>query len=115
MSEIELNIGERLVAMSILPRQANFITLRLKKGLEEKLGPSPDELVEFGMDVKNGVIQLKDGRPWNEKGDEERKMIFGEKEHDMISDALKELDKNNKLEGKHFSLFEKFVDGDKDG
>ena len=47
---------------------------------------------------------------WNSKGIEEKVITFKEKEFDLVKDALLALDKAKKLEERHFTLFEKFVE-----
>jgi hypothetical protein len=107
---VKLNVFERLTMMGLLPQEGSFVTLRIQRELMTKLGMSEDELKEF--DIKQEGVKVT----WNEKGIEEREMKLGEKQMDMIKSALVKLDGDNKLEQKHFSLYEKFVEkGGKDG
>ena len=104
--EKKLNVGERLIILQILPKEANFITLRLIRDLSGKVGLSADEFIDFDMKQEGDKIS------WNNKGSEEKSIDFREKEIDIIENELKKLDRENKLEFKHFSIFEKFA-GDK--
>ena len=39
-----LNVGERLLALQILPREGNFLTLAVKRELISKLGITPEDI-----------------------------------------------------------------------
>ena len=110
--EIKLNVYERLLAMQLLPQEGNYITLKLIRDLSSKLGLSADEMKEY--DIKQ--LQDKEGKSqvsWNAKGNEGKDIDFKEKEVDLIKDVLAGFDKDKKLEQKYFTLYEKFVEGDK--
>lgn len=112
MEKKELNVGERIVALSVLPKEGNFVTLRLVRNLGEKLGLSADEheKYEIKINTETGIAS------WNKKGIEELVGLeFKNKEVEIIRTALEELDKEQKLKNEHFSLYEKFVEGEKDG
>ena len=94
---------ERLTLLSILPKEGNFVTLKVLRSLTSNLGLSESELKEF--DVKQNDQQVT----WNEKGNEEREIEIGEKATDIIVEALKKLDDEKKLTEQHFSVYEKFV------
>ena len=101
---VKLNVFERLMAMGLLPKEGSYVTLRIQRELTTKLGMSEEELKEF--DIKT----LGDGKvSWNAKGMEEKEIALGEKQTDMIKDALVKLDTDKKLDQQHFTLYEKFV------
>ena len=100
---MKLNVMERLTLLSILPKEGNFVTLKVLRSLTSNLGLSESELKEF--DVKQNDQQVT----WNEKGNEEREIEIGEKATDIIVEALKKLDDEKKLTEQHFSVYEKFV------
>lgn len=101
---MKLNVGERLTLMGILPSENNFVTLKLIRGLMEKLGLKNEEFKEFEIKEEDNRVM------WNDLGNEEREIQIGEKETDIIVDALKKLDNGNKLTQRHFTLYEKFVE-----
>lgn len=101
--EKKLNVFERLNLMPILPKEGSFLTLRLIRDLNAKLGLSAEEMTEFD------IVQRDKQITWNEKGSVEKPIDFKEKELDLISEHLEKLDKEKKLEQKHFTLYEKFV------
>ena len=97
-----LNVGERLILCSILPKEGSFVTLKVIRGLINKLGLSAQELKEYDVKEENGLAR------WNSKGLEYKDFDFEEVEYDMIKKQLKELDSQNKLTNETVSLFEKF-------
>jgi len=114
-----LNIGERLVAMGLLPKAGNYSMLRMLNELNGKLGPSADEMHKYEIKPvldKEGKDTGKVG--WNSLGVTESVDIeFKFVELKLIHDALVQLDKDSKLEFHHLSLYEKFVgeEGDENG
>lgn len=101
---MKLNVIERLTLLQILPQEGNFLTLKVLRDLTSILAMTEKEFKEF--DIK----QVDEQVTWNLKGNEEKEVEIGEKATDLIVEALKELDKNKKLEQRHFSLYQKFVD-----
>ena len=100
---MKLNVGERLILMGVLPSENNFLTLKIVRGLVEKLGLKDEEFKEFE------IIQEGNNVRWNTLGNDEREIQIGEKETDIIIEALKKLNNENKLTQRHFTLYEKFV------
>ena len=100
--EKKLNVGERLIILQMLPKEGNFTTLKIIRDLVNKVGISAEEYTEFGVE------QISDKVTWNLNGSKEKAIDFKQKEIEVISDVLEDLDKASKLEFKHFSLFEKF-------
>lgn len=103
--KVGLNFGERLILMGILPKEGNFVTLKILRELTAKLGVSQEEYKEFEIVEDKKINQVY----WGQKGSEEKEMEFGEKECDLIVESLEKLDKEKKLEQRHFTLYEKFV------
>ena len=58
--------------------------------------------------IRNGTLESNQ-ISWN-KGEKTTEMEFGEFAEKMIVDSLKKLNDANKLEDKHFVLYEKFVE-----
>ena len=107
--KVGLNVAERLTLMGVLPREGSFVTLKLLRGLADKVGLKDEEFKELG------VKQSGDKVEWNAKGIEPKEFEFGEKETDIIKEALQELDKSKKLSQQTYSLFEKFIEGAQNG
>ena len=102
--KVKLNVMERLMAMGILPKEGNFVTLKTIRDTTDKLGLTEAELKDFE------VKQDGDKVNWNPKGNEEIEFELGERAVDLFSGALKKLSEDNKLTQQHFSLYEKFID-----
>jgi len=111
MKKIEMNVGERLAAMMVLPKEGNFALLRLIRDLSAKLGLSAEEMEKYDVKV------AKDGSTkWNKTGLTPIIMEFEDKEIELIKTSLETLDKENSLAHIHYSIYEKFVIGaDNDG
>ena len=109
---MKLNIHERLVALNILPKEGNFVTLKIMRKLRENLSFNEEEIMknEMIIDKVNGNVSWKnfdnDGKPILY----EKEIEMGEKTSELIVEALKNLDKEKKLSEMHFSLWEKFVE-----
>ena len=100
---MKLNVLERLQLLQILPKEGNFVTLKIVKTLLGNVSVGEKEFKEF--DIKQTGEQLT----WNEKGNEEREIEIGEKAMDIVADTLKKVDKEGKLNNNMLSLYEKFV------
>lgn len=103
MEKIGLNVAERINILSILPREGNFIDLGIIRELAQILNLSEDEIKEFEITVDGNNYR------WNKKGDEEIVFEIGPRGFSLICELLEKLDKNNKLEMNHFTLFNKFI------
>ena len=101
---MKLTVLERLTALSILPKEGNFVTLKILQKLKESLALNEKEIKEF--EIKQDNVQVV----WNAKGNEEREIEIGEKATDLIVEALKKLDDEKKLTEQHFTLYEKFME-----
>lgn len=101
--KIILNVSERLHLLPVLPREGNFVTLRLIRELVNKLGLSAAEFDEFGI--------KKDGNKmyWDEKIDTGKEFEFGLAETELIVESLKQTDADKKLMQEQFTVYEKFV------
>jgi hypothetical protein len=100
---MQLTVMERLVLLSILPREGNFTTLRLMRKLREDLSFSEEEHKLLGF------IQEGDRVKWNLQADVVKNFDFGDVVIETITNQLKKLDKENKLSEDSFTLYEKFV------
>ena len=109
--KIKLNLFERLVVMSLLPAESNFITLKIIRDLQTVLAPTEEEYKLAGLKAaEGGGVNADD---WNAVL--EKEVIFGDIAKGLIVDALKKLDEAKKLTNEHFSVYEKFVLEKKEG
>lgn len=102
---MKLTMGERFTVLSVLPEQGNFATITIMRELRESLSPTEDEHKTYGIVVEGEQIR------WSPKmGAIEKDIKIGNKAHSIVREALEKLDKEKKLEDRHYSLFEKFVE-----
>jgi hypothetical protein len=106
---MELTLGERITLLGILPKEANFVNLKIIRSLQEKMSFSEEEIKEY--DIKSYTENDNVGYSWSKKGIEYKLEIeFGEHGTSMISSELKKLDKEEKLSSQNFTLYEKFIE-----
>jgi len=105
--KVKLNVVERLLSLEILPKEGNFATLKVIRTLRESLSFSEEELKKYE------IVMSDDGRvKWNaQAGSEEVEKEFADFAFDLVKGKLKKMNDENKLEDKHFTLYEKFVGG----
>ena len=101
---MNLSVGERLVLMSVIPQEGDFITLKVIRKLQEDLSFSEEEHKKYKF------VQEENRVSWNDKADLNKEMEIGEKAKDIIVLALSKLNEEKKLKFEHFSLYEKFID-----
>lgn len=108
---MKLNVFERLNLLSILPREGDFITLKILRELREDLSFSEEENAK--LDFK----QLDDGRvSWNNKVAKDliKDVKIGRKAESIIREELEKLNSQKKLKDIHLELYEKFVEDETD-
>ncbi len=103
---MKLKVFERLVLLNILPKEGNFVTLKITRRLQEGLSFNEKEIKELNIktDPKTG------NATWNAKADKEKEVEMGREARKIIIEALEKLDKDEKLTQDHYTLFEKFVE-----
>jgi len=100
----KLTLGDRFAVLGILPAEGNFATLKVVRKLREQMSLTEVEIKEQNVRQEDDQIKWDDGEKTTE-------MEFGEFGTEMIKNALEKLDKENKLEDKHFAIYEQFVEG----
>jgi len=128
---MQLNVLERLALLEVVPKEGDFVTLKLVRKLRESLAFSEAEIKEINFinNWKCPQCQKQTTSPdsprcecgsymvgtgsmtWDaEKGEKVLKEIhMGEKMMTMCVDALKKLDSEKKLTESYFSLYEKVI------
>ena len=103
--KVKLNLYERVVAMSLLPKEGSFITLKIIRDLQMELAPSEEEAKIAGLEnLPNGGIKADNWLLVVEK-----EIVFGDIAKGIIVDALKKLDEEEKLVNDHFTVYQKFM------
>ena len=100
---MRLNVLERLVALSILPKEGDFATLRILTQMRLSLGFTEEELKVWGITTDLETNQTR----WQVNGEEE--IPFGEKATDILVEALKQKNSSKSLPLMAMSLYEKFI------
>lgn len=98
---MDLLIYDRLVLLSILPKDGNLVTMRVVRTLNERLGFTEEEIAKHNIkEHENGNVTWDEGEP--------KPIEIGAKAREIIVNALNELDTQKKVEPKHLPLFDKF-------
>lgn len=105
---MKLNVLERLKVLELLPKEGDVTTIKLVRKLRESLSFSEEE--HKTLNFRQLGTQLQ----WSKKEVPEKDVHFGEIGIKMIVDALKQLDKIKKLKEAHLSLYEKFVEKERE-
>ena len=100
---MELTILERIVLLGILPKEANYVTLKIINDLRNELSFNEKEIKEFGIREEGQNVT------WNMQKARTKKIEIGERMYEIIVSALKKLDEANKINAENASLYEKFV------
>lgn len=108
-----LTLPERFQTMMVLPDAGNFATLKILRKLREALAPSEKEVEDFGITTEENQIRWNPEKVLDADGKHRTAEIeIGKKATSIIVEALEKLDVTKKLTAQHFSIYEKFVDGD---
>ena len=104
--KMKFTLGERITLLGVLPKEANFVTLKIVESLKRRLSFSEDEIKDFEINFNPRDSSYS----WNKEGAEhEVEIEFGEKATDIVVEELKELDTTKKLTSQHFTVYEKFI------
>jgi len=107
---MKLTVLERLLALGVLPKEGNFVTLKVIRRAQDELSFTDEEIKKYKF-VSEG--QGESARTtWNDKIEQEAEIKLGSKVKTLIADELEKLDKDKKLTQQHYSLYEKFVKED---
>jgi hypothetical protein len=101
---MNLSVLDRVVILTILPKEGNFATLRILQDLRMALSFTEKEVKEFGV-----TVDLEAGKTnWNEDTPDVE-IPMGEKATEIVVDAFKRLDQSNKLNADMLETYEKFI------
>jgi hypothetical protein len=105
---MKLNTLERLTAFELLPKEGSFTNLKLIREAKEVLSFTDKEHKRLKFkQLPGGSVQWDTQDPKVDSVE----IKLGEVATGLIKKALENLDKAEKLEERHFSLYEKFVEG----
>ncbi len=102
MKQVALSNAERIHLNDIISTiKGNYTLLKDVRELQEELSFTNEEKVEFGIEISETNIS------WQK--DPGREFSIVEPLFDKITSIFTSLDRENLLEQKHLSLYEKFV------
>jgi len=99
---MKLNILQRILIFSVLPKEGTLLTMKTLKGLKDKITFSEDEVKEYEIRIEENSYR------WNPEKDVEVDFDITDGESELVTAGLKELDSQEKLMEQHLSLFELF-------
>ena len=100
---MELKVFERISLLGILPKEGDFATLKIIRQLREDLSFSEEEHKDLNIQM------VGEGLSWDQEKDKGKDIEIGDKAKEIISDALKQLDKQKKLPMQCLTLYEEFI------
>ena len=103
----KMTVLERLMALSLLPKEGDFVTLKIVRNLRETLSFSEEELkaLELKLVPEKGYEWKIEGVPAEILNKE---ITLGPKAASLIADSIEALNNDKKLTEQLFSLYEKF-------
>lgn len=100
---MKLSVLERIVLMGILPQESNYVTHKIVTNLKMELSFSEKEIKDYKIVEKDGKMF------WDDKLEKPKDVEFGEKAKEIITEELKKLDEQKKINDLNASLYERFV------
>lgn len=97
------DVSERLTLLNLLPKEGNFITLKLVRELREALSFTDEEVTQFT--IKTAADRIT----WDNSASVDKEILIGDAMKSVIVGVLKKLDEAQKLADAHLGLYEKFV------
>ena len=101
---MKLNIPDRLLLLGVIPKQGNFLTLRIVKDLIDKISFGSKEVEEFELKEEKGQINWK-----TDETEHDKEIEITNPEKQIIIQALKNLDQKEELTIDMFGLYNKFM------
>jgi len=127
---MKLTVAERITLQGILPKNGDFVTLKVLRKLKETLSFSEEEIAKLqfmyeckcpkcGQTMNSpapvtcgicDIVMQPTGRlVWSVDKEPNKDVHMGKKAEDICKEALTKLNNEKKLEDIHFSLYEKFL------
>ena len=104
-----LTIAERLMVQSVLPSKSDYLTLCVARDVRDAVDFTQDEI------AMGGIRATEKGYKWAPEVDtDEADIELGEAETGLIVIELKKLNEGRSLTDNHYSIYRKFVLGEKE-
>jgi hypothetical protein len=106
--EVELEVGERLQLLNVIPRDGldSIMALKTLRQLLEDLSLNEEEIAEFGVVPDRETGQVR----WNPEKAKSKKFAISKGAEQIIVVALQKLLRESKLRVELLPLWEKFVE-----
>lgn len=107
---MELKVLDRLVLLSILPKEGDITTIKIARRLREDLSFDEEEHKALDITTKNPDTGEDDGRlHWKRDADIPRDIEIGPKAMSIIRKRFEDLDKQGKLRDEQIDIYDKFM------
>lgn len=107
---LNLTLTERYVAKELLPTKSTFVELKCVQKAISALAPNDETRTRCKAETRpDGSIQFD-----KDEAAKEEKIELEDHAFELLKSALRKLDDDKNLEGKHFTLYEKIVEGKND-
>ena len=101
---MKLGVFDRLILLSVLPREGDFVSIRVVRDLQYALSFSDAERKKLQFKTE------KDGQTlWRRAADKGVNIKIGETAREIILGRFKELDEQKKLIVDHVPIYERFL------
>jgi hypothetical protein len=102
---MELTVVDRVILLSVLPREGDISTLKILRDLQAAIGFTEEEVekLEMKSSEKGTTWRQDEGAKLN------KDIEIGPRAYNVIEDAFKRLSEAKKLTLEHLPTFEKFV------
>ncbi len=101
-----LKLRDRLGVLGVLPKEGDFLTLKIIRKLQDELSFTEEEIKELEIVQSNGQIK------WSAEKDVGKEIEIGEKANDVIVLALSKLNDQKKLQLEHMDIYDMFINGE---
>ena len=99
---MKLNILQRILIFTVLPKEGTLLTMKSLKALKDKTVFSEEEIKEFELRIEDSQYF------WNPSKDIPKEFEITEGETELIVEGLKDLDKQGKITEQYLTLCELF-------
>lgn len=106
---MKLKVKDRLTLLGLLPKEGDFISLKVVRQLQNDLSFSEKEIKRYKFRQEGSIVK------WDEKIAQEKEIEIGDKAKEIIANALKEMNEKKKLTLNSIDLYERFVEKNKGG
>lgn len=100
---MELNVGQRIRLLNILPEQGNLLTIKIVRQLREELSFTEEEHKKFAVRVEGNRLM------WDAENLETKEVEFGPKATELVEKRLRELNEKDELTVGDLELWEMFI------